>query len=83
MIRIKNLDTKLHGEKLTSYLSKRGISYTIINSFNDVFDLEIDNTSTDRIKLTYNYEMISIYVMSMPADGYDIMRNEYTTTEVL
>ena len=88
MIKIYGVDKKLHGDELTTYLSKKGVSYTIDYSQEDyeaglfnIYIEEYDNLKRISVGIDSLYLIIS--PAECPADGYDIARNEYYNLEVI
>lgn len=88
MIKIYGVDKKLHGDALTTFLTKREVFYTIDYSQEDfeagLFNIYIDEEPHRRLKISVgcNSEYLSINAPNY-LNGYDIARNEFYKLEVI
>lgn len=89
MIQILALDTKIHGDALTTFLSKKGVDYRILDSDSNmleydalVFDIQINEESAVKANVRINYDTVCLS-FNCPYDGYDIGRNEFYKLEVI
>ena len=88
MIRIMEIDRSKHGDTLTTYLSKRGIEYTVDYTQEEyeggLFNIHINEISSENLKLniTCDKTLLSIDTGNVK-DGYDIARNEFYSLLVI
>lgn len=82
MIKLIEVDKKLHGDTLTTYLSKKGIDYKLsCRTDLDVFDILINEESASKVSVSWDTVNLTL---NCPAnDGYDIGRNEFYKMEVI
>lgn len=83
MIKLLEVDKKLHGDALTTYLSKKGIDYKLTCDKPDLFDIQINEESASRVKVSVSWDTVNLTLNCPVNDGYDIGRNEFYTMEVI
>lgn len=86
MIKLIEVDKKLHGDALTTYLSKKGIDYKLTgftSTRDDVFDILINEESASKVKVSVSWDTVNLTLNCPANDGYDIGRNEFYMMEVI
>lgn len=84
MIILIDVDKKIHGDALTTYLSKKGIDYKLLR-YNepDIFDIQINEESANKVKVSISWDTVNLTLNCPANDGYDIGRNEFYKLEVI